>query len=129
MIGRPVSPDGRRLVVMSPDGVPSILPMTGSDPVAVPGLGDGDVALCWTPDGRELMVARYDLETPFALPRVERVDVATGRARPWNGLRVTAPSALDLLAQSRILVTPDGASYAYNYTRSLSDLYLVSNLR
>ena len=81
-LGRPVSPDGRRVVALGPDGIPALYPLAGGEPVAVPGLGEDDVPLCWTPDGRELMVARYE-ETP---PRIERVEVASGRARPWNRL-------------------------------------------
>jgi hypothetical protein len=28
-----------------------------------------------------------------------------------------------------VLVTPDGASYAYGYTRALRDLYLVTGVK
>jgi eukaryotic-like serine/threonine-protein kinase len=124
-IGRPVSPDGQRVVALGPNDVPAIHPLAGGDPVAIPGLGLGDVAICWTPDGRELLVAHY--EEALKPPRIDRVEVRSGRMRPWTRLSGSAPSAL--FAQPRILVTPDGESYAYNYTRSLSDLYVVSKLR
>jgi hypothetical protein len=122
-IGRPVSPDGERVVANGPDGIPALYPVGGGEPVAIPGLGELDVPLCWTPDGQELFVARYE-ETP---PRIERVRVATGATRPWTGLQQSAPSGLQ--GDYRILVTPDGRSYAYNYSRLISDLYLASNLR
>jgi len=122
-IGRPVSPDGRRVVALGADGLPALYPLAGGDPVAVPGLVETDVPICWTPDGRELLVVRYE-ETP---PRVERVEVASGRARPWNRLGRAAPTGLQ--GQYRILVTPDGESYAYSYTRQVSDLYVTSPLR
>ena len=70
-IGRPVSPDGRRVVALGPEGLPALYPLAGGDPVAVPGLAETDIPICWTPDGRELLVARYEV-TP---PRVERVEV------------------------------------------------------
>ena len=35
----------------------------------------------------------------------------------------------DLQGQYRILVTPDGESYAYSYTRQVNDLYLTSPFR
>jgi hypothetical protein len=124
-IGRPVSPDGQRVVAIGPNDVPALYPLAGGDPVAIPGLGLGDVAICWSPDGRDLLVARY--EDSLAPPRIDRVEVGSGRRRPWNRLVASAPSAL--FAQPRVLVTPDGESYAYNYTRSLSDLYLTSRLR
>ena len=119
-IGRPVSPDGRRVVALGPDGLPALYPLAGGDPVALPGVGENDLPICWTPDGRELWVARYE-ETP---PRIERVDVASGRTRPWNRLGRSAPSGLS--GQYRVLVTPDGESYAYSYGRRVSDLYLTS---
>jgi hypothetical protein len=90
--------------------------------VALPGLGELDVPICWTPDGRELLVARYEDDAS----RVERVDVTTGRTRPWNGLGRSLPSGF--LGQDRILVAPDGESYAYSRGRYFSDLYLTSPL-
>ncbi len=122
-IGRPVSPDGKRVVALGPNGLPALYPLAGGDPVALPGFGENDVPLCWTVDGHELWVARYD-ETP---PRIERIDVASGRAKPWNRLGRSAPSGLQ--GQYRILVTPDGESYAYSVGRRTSELYLTSPLK
>jgi Tol biopolymer transport system component len=122
-LGRPVSPDGGSVVAIDPDGVPAIYPVAGGEPRPVPGLNEYDVPLCWTPGGRELLVARYE-DTP---PRVERVDVASGRTRPWHGLGRSLSSAL--WGQTRLLVTPDGESYAYGYMRRMNDLYLSSPLR
>ena len=121
-VGRPVSPDGRRVVALGPDDVPALYALADGEPTPVPGLGANDVPLCWTADGRELMVARY-AEKP---PRVERVDVVSGRTRPWTRFGRSLPSGL--WGQSRLLVTPDGESYAYGYARKMSDLYLSSPL-
>jgi len=122
-IGRPVSPDGRQVVAVGPDGVPALYPLAGGQPVALPGLGELDVPICWTTDGRELMVARYENDSS----RIERVDVTSGRTRPWSRLGRSLPSGL--LGQDRILVTPDGESYAYSRVRYFTDLYLTSPLR
>jgi hypothetical protein len=121
-LGRPVSPDGLEVAALDPDGIPTLYPLKGGEPRPVPGLDDYDVPLCWTPDGRELMVARYE-ETP---PRIRRVDVVSGRTRPWAGPRRSLPSGL--LGQTRILVTPDAESYAYGAYRRMSDLYLSAPL-
>ena len=122
-LGRPVSPDGRRVAALDPDGIPALYPLDGGAPRPVPGLNDYDVPLCWTPDGRELMVARYE-DTP---PRVEHVEVASGKTRPWKGPSRSLPGGL--LGQARVLVSPDGESYAYGTYRRMSDLYLSSPLR
>jgi Tol biopolymer transport system component len=121
--GRPVSPDGTRVVASGPDEIPGLYPLAGGEPEKIRGLGGTDVPLCFTPDGRELFVARYE-DTP---PRIERVEIATGRARPWTGMRRARPSGLQ--GDYAVLVTPDGASYAYSYTRMLRDVYLVSGLK
>jgi dipeptidyl aminopeptidase/acylaminoacyl peptidase len=122
-VGRPVSPDGTRVVAAGPDGVPALYPLAGGAPVAVHGLAETDVPLCFTPDGRELFVARYD-ETP---PRIERVEIASGRTRPWTGMPRSRPSGLE--GDYTLLVTPDGASYAYSYVRVMRDIYLVTGVK
>ena len=126
-IGRPVAPDGQRVVAVDSDNVPALYPLAGGKPLAIPGLGDGDVALSWTPDGRELLVARYESTATPTPPRIERVDVASGRTRPWNRLGRATPSGIQ--SEYRILVTPDGESYAYGYSRIMSDLFLTSKLK
>jgi dipeptidyl aminopeptidase/acylaminoacyl peptidase len=122
-MGRPVSPDGTRVVALGPEDVVALFPLAGGEPVAVPRLTGTDVPLCFTPDSRELFVAHYAV-TP---PRVERVEIASGRARPWTGMGRSRPSGLQ--GEYRLLVTPDGASYAYSYNRKMSDLYLVTGVR
>jgi hypothetical protein len=122
-IGRPVSPDGQRVAAVGPDGIPALYPLGGGEPLAIPGLGELDVPIRWTPDSHEIFVARYD-ETP---PRIERVDVRSGQTRSWNRLGRSVLSGL--WGQTRILVTPDGESYAYSQVRRMSDLYLTSPLK
>jgi len=122
-LGRPVSPDGLRVAAWGPDGIPALYPLVGGEPRPVAGLDELDVPLCWTTDGRELMVAHYE----DAPPRVERVEVASGRTRPWTGPRRSMSSGF--MGQTRLLVTPDGESYAYGTYRRMSDLYLSSPLR
>jgi hypothetical protein len=58
---------------------------------------------------------------------VYRVDVATGRKDLWKEIGPSDPAGVTGLGH--VLLTPDGASYAYNYARTLSDLYLVEGLK
>ncbi len=123
-MGRPVTPDGSHVVAAGADGVPVLYPLAGGEPVALPGVAKPeDVPLCFTRDGREVFVARYK-DVP---PRIERVEIASGRARPWSGMQRSLPSGLS--GQTRVLVTPDGESYAYSQMRALSDVYLVTGVR
>ena len=123
MLGRPVSPDGEQVIAVGPDGLPALYPLRGGEPKALPGLGELDLPLCWTTNGREVLVAHYD-ETP---PRIEWLEIGSGRTRPWKALGRSTPSGQ--AHQYRILVTPDGESYAYSYFRQLGDLYLTSKLK
>ena len=122
-IGRPVSPDGRQFVALGSDDVPALYPLAGGEPTSVPGLEAVDVPICWTPDGRELYVAHYE----GGWPRIDRVDVRTGRRRPWNRLGPVGPAGYQ--GQGRVLVTPDGESYAYSINRTMNSLYLTSSIR
>jgi Tol biopolymer transport system component len=122
-IGRPVSPDGTRVVAAGPDGIPALYPLAGGDPSTIPRVTEDHIPLCFTPDGRGLFVARYE-EIP---PTVYRVEIASGRRWPWSGLRRGRPSGL--YGDYALLVTPDGASYAYSYTRTMRDIYLVTGMR
>jgi len=123
VLGRPVSPDGTVVAGIGGDGVPELYPLAGGEPRVIPTLGYLDMPVTWSQDGREIFVARYE-DSP---PRVDRVDVATGRTRPWSVLH---PGPLSgLLGDYRILISPDGESYAYNYARQMSDLYLATGIR
>jgi hypothetical protein len=57
------------------------------------------------------------------------VDVASGRTQPWNGIGHPALSGAAANGPPRLLVSPDGASYAYNYVRDQTDLWLISTLK
>ena len=122
-IGRPVSPDGRQVAAVGPDGLPALYPLGGGEPLAIPGLGELDVPIRWTPDGRELFVVRYEETPPGSSAWTSR---AAAHARgPASADRL--PSGI--WGQNRILVTPDGESYAYSQIRQMSDLYLTSPLQ
>ena len=121
-IGRPVSPDGRRVVALGPDGLPALYPLAGGEPVAIPGLTDNDVPICWTPDGRELWWRATKRRRPGSSASLSRA----GAPGPGTGSAARPPAVFS--GQYRILVTPDGESYAYGYNRLISDLYLTSPL-
>jgi hypothetical protein len=59
--------------------------------------------------------------------RISRLDLSTGRREPWKELK--PPDPVGVWGVMSILLTPDGQSYAYNYARMLSDLYLVDGLK
>ena len=121
--GNPISPDGKFVAGVDPDRKVWIYPVQGGEPRLVPGLTAGDLPLRWHADGRSLFVGRLG-EMPA---KIYRLDIATGRKELWKEMM---PADLGgVKSFSRIVLTPDGKSYAYSFYRSLSDLYLIDGLK
>lgn len=118
-----ISPDGRQVAVIGPDQRPGLLPVDGGEVRAIPGLDVGDAPIGWSSDGRSLFVYRLG-EVPA---QVDKLDLATGHKQPWKQL--VPPDVSGVTDISAILITPDGNNYVYEYGRTLSDLYLVNDVK
>jgi hypothetical protein len=53
------------------------------------------------------------------------VDLETGQRTLWKEIAAPTPTG----APGRIVLSPDGLSYAYSYDESFSDLYLIEGLQ
>jgi DNA-binding winged helix-turn-helix (wHTH) protein len=129
---RPVTPDGVGLWTNSMDAEGSaivarcesalcVYPLDGGPARAI---ADSDklVPVGW--EGRAAVIARDASMIPA---RLYRLDLATGRRTPWREL---APhDAAGVRRVSSVSIAADGRSYAYSYTRQVSDLYSVTGLR
>ena len=118
-----ISPDGKLVSDVGPDGKSYLYPADGGDPRPIAGLEPGEVPISWTADGRSLFVYRLG-EIPA---KVYRMDLATGRKQLWKQL--LPPDISGVTEITGILITPDGRSYVYEYARTLSDLYLVNDVK
>jgi Tol biopolymer transport system component len=118
----PVSPDGSRVVAESPAGVPMIYHLAEGAADSVPGLTAADVPVQWQEDGRGLFVARGN-----GLPWViDRLDLATGRRTHALDIR---PREIAGMRLSIVAISPNGQHYVHNYSRLLTDLFVVTGLR
>jgi dipeptidyl aminopeptidase/acylaminoacyl peptidase len=118
-----LSPDGRQVAAIGPDGKGYLFPIPSGDPRPIKGLQPGEVPIAWTADGHSLYVYRGgDLPS-----KVYRLDVAAGNRTLWRELMPPDPSGVEFVGP--VLPTPDGKSYVYGYRRLLSDLYLVEGLQ
>jgi hypothetical protein len=99
----------------------SFVPIDGGQPRPIPGTEPGDAPITWADDDHSLYIYRLgDLPA-----KVYRLDVATGRRQFWKQLMPPDTSAVtDLTA---IFMTPGAKAYVYEYGRTLSDLYMVSD--
>ena len=120
-VGGLVSPDGQWTTVRGPDRKRYLYPLAGGEPKPIPGLDPRDATLQFSPDGRFLFVAKSS-EAPA---QVYRLEIATGKKELWKTLM---PADAAGVSSINPLPTPDGSAYVYNYTRILSDLFLVGGV-
>jgi eukaryotic-like serine/threonine-protein kinase len=118
-----ISPDGKQIAFVGADQKPALLVVDNGEVRPIPGLGAGEAPIAWTSDGRTLFVYRLG-EVPAT---VNRLDLATGRKQFWKQL--VPPDVSGVTDISSVLITPDGSNYVYEYGRTLSDLYLVNELK
>jgi hypothetical protein len=115
-----ISSDGRRLLAAS-KGVPAVFSLDAgpeASPRPIPGATADDKPIVWSDDGRSVYLQNS--------ARIFRVDVETGQSTLWKEIVPSDPSGARV---GRILMTPDGRSYAYGLGRELFKLYLVEGLR
>jgi eukaryotic-like serine/threonine-protein kinase len=118
-----ISPDGKQVAMVGADQIPAILTLDSGETRPIPGLVVGEAPIAWSDDGRSLYVYRLG-EVPAT---VNRLDLATGRKQLWKQL--VPPDVSGVTDISSVLITPDGKNYIYEYGRTLSDLYLVNELK
>jgi len=118
-----LSPDGRLVAAVGPDGKGYFFPVASGESKPIPGLLAGEVPVAWSADGRSLYIYRGG-ELPA---KVYLLEVATGRRTLWRQLMPPDPAGVEYIGP--VLPAPDGKAYAYGYRRLLSDLYLVEGLK
>jgi eukaryotic-like serine/threonine-protein kinase len=118
-----ISPDGKQVALVGADQKPSLMNVDSGEIRPISGLSAGEAPIAWASDGRSLFVYRLG-EVPAT---VNRLDIASGRKQLWKQL--VPPDVSGVTDISSVLITPDGNNYVYEYGRTLSDLYLVNDLK
>ena len=117
-----VSPDGRVVAGVSPEGKGYLYPASGGDPQIIPGFNAGEEPISWSPDGRALYVDSAG-EMPV---KVQRLDLPSGHRTLWKQLMPSDPAGVEFIGP--VVLTPDSKGYVYGVRQLLSDLYLVEGL-
>jgi dipeptidyl aminopeptidase/acylaminoacyl peptidase len=131
---RPVTPEGVIFCEVSPDGRwiagnaltgggGWLYPVEGGQPRPIPGLQAGETFV-WTSDPHLLYVHQWKQQPPV---KVYRLNIQTGQRQFFR--EMIPPDVAGLHDISRIYFSSDGRAYVYNYTRLLSELYLVNGLK
>jgi serine/threonine protein kinase/Tol biopolymer transport system component len=117
----PLSPDGSRAAFRSPEGPVLVYPLAGGEPAPVNGLNADDMPIGWTGDGRGLLL--LDGRPPR---RILKLDPASGRRELLKEIHPSDPGSV---GPTKVIITPDGRSYAADYPRAQMTLYLVEGLK
>jgi len=119
-----VSPDGKSVITLQPDGSYYIQPLDGGEPKAILGLERDDEPIQWSQDGRAIYVFG---EGEFST-KIYRVNLATGERRKWKN--IDPPNKVGLvgleLNRGGILITPDGKVCVYTYWILLQNILAAS---
>jgi hypothetical protein len=113
-----VSVDGAQVAFVGGDGQLLLVPI--ADPGAarrVPGTFAGREVMAWTPDASEVYLR--SLEPPY---RIERVDLASGAARPHAEI---TPPRVGARGLDAMVISAAGDTVAYSYGQELSRLYVL----
>jgi hypothetical protein len=115
-----ISPDGS-VVAARCEGALCLYPLAGGDPRRI---ADSDMMNPVGWQGTGVLIARNASAIPAQL---FRFDLATGRRTKWHAL--TPQDGAGVRRINSVSLASDGESYAYSYTRQVSDLYAVTGLR
>jgi hypothetical protein len=125
-----LSPDGRFLCAIAPDGNWHFYSTESSEGQKVLGLLPGEYPTQWTGDGKFLYVRGAEALRPgeaVMRTRVYRLDPRTGRRDLWKELQPVNPSSGGAIGE--IFFSADGKTSVYTHYRYTSELYVVEGLR
>jgi len=120
----PFSADGRFVAAWPKEGPWVLYPIGGGETRPIPFLKADELPLVFSDDGRSLFVTDDLGQIPL---HVMRLDLKTGKREPW--LELAPPDRSGAAGTLGPWLTPNGRFYTYNYSRELSDLYLVEELK
>jgi len=118
-----VSPDGKWVVGIIRGGDARVYPVDGGPPREIPGKRPEETVMGWTADGKSIYVSIFG-QRPAV---VYRLTLATGARVRWADLNGPEDNAGILIGFT--VLGWDDHTYAYAYSRYVSELYLARGLR
>jgi eukaryotic-like serine/threonine-protein kinase len=118
-----LSPDGKSLLIRTPDKGFTLATLDAGASRVVPGLDPEDRPLRWTSDGQGLFVGHDERDRPA---RVFLVHVGTGRRQLWKEFTPADPAGMTDVTP--FAISADGKTIIFAYVRALSELYLANGL-
>ena len=115
-----VSPDGTRVAASGPRGGLALYPIDGSGPTRVRAAEPAEYPIGFGADGSLFVRRRADLPA-----RIFRIDLARDTRSLWKTLMPRESAATRV---SRIAMSADARSFAYNHTDLHAQLFLLEGL-
>ena len=115
-LGVHISPDSKTLAATSTDHKLWLYPVEGGVPKLLSRVDAVEEVDGWSNNGRYIFLTKYGLPA-----EVDRIDVATGKRKRLYSGAPADPAGVSVVGP--VLVTGDGKSFVYAYTRVLSTLY------
>ena len=122
--GSEVSPDGKIVVAKDTQGNFTLFPVEGGEPRPVPAIKPHDVLAGWGADSQFVYVYPLAGDLPV---RIDTIDLRTGRRELFK--EITPPDSQAFGGIEKVVVTPGGKAYAYQYGQYLCILYVIEGLR
>ena len=117
-----VSPDGALVAAIGPDSKVHLYPTAGGPVVDLVESRVGDYPSGWTADGKGVYISRDGSSC-----RVDIIDIASGRRTHLRDLAGRDAAGVTSFGPARI--TPDGRVVLVSFSRILSTLYRVRDLK
>jgi hypothetical protein len=114
-VGRYISPDGRSIGVLGPDGSRGVWSIEGNSYRPIPNWERKNTINGWTPDGASVYATENQLRNPTA--NIYRVNVTTGKSEFWKTFGGVPH------------FSADGSAYYYVYEETLSQAFVVRGLK
>ena len=122
-LGLLVSPDGKLVLAGDPDRKRWLYPIEGGDPqLFAANLDPGDDVIAWEKDGKSILVFKAGI-----VATVVRLYLGSSKVEEVKTFSPSDPAGVVTVGGVRF--SADRKSYAYDYFRILSDLYVVDGLK
>lgn len=117
------SPDGKYCIESDGKGGYWLQPVDGGDPRQISGLAGDERIINWHGDSNNVFVTRDDGPNV----QVTNLELASGRRTPW--MTFSPPDKTALTPNTFLLITPDGAHFAYEAHKIFSTLFIANRVQ
>lgn len=124
-----LSPDAKNTAVLGPDGKWGVWPLEGTGIRGIPGLDSAYYVVGWSPDGGSVYAvpSRTASNGRNEEAKVYQVNIVTGKIELWKTF--SGEAAAGSRGVGAMQISSDATAYAYAYSETLSQAFVVTGLK